>query len=115
MAAWGAIIAACVGAAATIYSTEANRGKGPKAPAASPGSGRQKVETPNVFGGKEGGGNMLGGGESKPVASLAGALNAGQQPQAQAPQQFGPQVNPNFLEDEQRKQWLSNLMKTQGE
>lgn len=114
MAAWGSIIAGVITTAATLYANSLKGG--PKAPASSPGSGgRQKVETPNVFGGKEGGSSMLGGGESKPVASLAGALNAGQQPQAQAPQQFGPQVNPNFLEDEQRKQWLSNLMKTQGE
>jgi hypothetical protein len=105
VAAWATAIAACVGAAASTYSAVENASKGgPKAPAPNFGEQGKKIETPNPFNGA-GGGSMLGG---KPVASLAASLESGA---SQAPQnQFGPNVNPNFLEDDERKQWLMNLL-----
>jgi hypothetical protein len=101
------LIAACVGAAATVYATEASRGKGPKAPAfGGANQGKEKIETPNMFGDKGGGGGLLGGqSEQKPVASLAGALSGSAQPTGN----FGPNAPSNAPSDEINKKWLSRL------
>jgi len=109
MAGWAIVAAAAIGAAASIYSAEANRGKGPKAPAfGGANQGKAKIETPDLFGSGGKGGGLLGGqgGGQKPVASLAGALS-GSTPQAP---QFGSNAPSNMPEDEIRKKWLSNLM-----
>jgi len=108
------LIAACVGAAATVYATEsAKAGKKPVAPAfGGANQSKEKIETPDLFGsGKKGGGLLGGQGEGqKPVASLAGALS-GSTPQAP---QFGSNAPSNMPEDEIRRKYLSNLMSQGG-
>jgi len=102
------LIAAVIGAGATIYATEASRGKGAKAPAFGGGGAGAKgaVETPSLF--KTGEGSaLLGGKQGAPVASLSQALATpgGTPPQ----QQFGPTSQSNFLDDEMRRQQLRKL------
>jgi len=114
MAAFVPLIAACVGAAATVYATEsAKAGKKPGAPAfGGANQSKEKIETPDLFGsGKKGGGLLGGQGEGqKPVASLAGALSGGAPAQAN----FGPNAPSNMPEDEIRRKYLSNLMSQGG-
>ncbi len=104
------LIAAVIGAGATIYATEASRGKGAKAPAFG-GSEKTKFEMPDVFGAKAGGASMLGGqGGQKPIASLSQSLAGG----AASTPQFGQPAGPNFLENEAMRQQLKKLMSQGG-
>jgi len=104
MPAFVPLIAAGVAAAATIYATEASRGKGAKAPAPGFGGGGDKggIVTPDVFGQKEKTTPLLGGQKQ----GLAQALE-GSTPQ---PPAYGPTIDPSFLEQEQQRAWLKNLM-----
>ena len=107
MPAFVPLIAAAVGAAATIYATESSRGKGAKAPAPGMGGGAKgPVKLPDVFGSDERPGGLLGGGSP----GLAQALEGGS-PQRPS---FGPAGNAGFLGDEQKLAWLKNLMSGGG-
>ncbi len=105
------LIAAVIGAGATIYATEASRGKGAKAPAFGGSEKSKGFEMPDVFGSKAGGSSMLGGqGGQKPIASLSQSLAGGTTP----PPQFGQPAGPNFLENEAMREQLKKLMSQGG-
>jgi hypothetical protein len=95
MAGWGMVIAAAIGAAASIASSSMKGGA--KAPAAQfGGTGGKKIETPDVFKESQG--------QPQTTASLAGAL--GGQP---GPASFGPQGMDLFAQEEQKRK-LNSLL-----
>lgn len=99
------LIAAVVAAGATVYATESSKGNKPR-PAAPQGLGGSggKAEMPDVFGRKQEGGALLGGG-GQGKTSLSQSLGN----EASTPS-FGPGENSTQLEEFLRRQQIGSLL-----
>jgi hypothetical protein len=105
MPAFVPLIAAVVAAGATVYTTESSKGNKPR-PNAPQGLGGSKgpAEIPDVFGRKEKGGPLLGGGESDKPRLSQSLGNENPSPE------FGPNQGSTQLDEFLRRQQISSLL-----